>query len=720
MKTMDPISDIFHIAESTLLLAYTLRLSATAGTAQASFGEDTFGIFFDDAEDTAGPSEQRAAPFLDGQDKIELVELRIELAALDQQPIMAWRPLSPIYTGTTEDPSAPFARDVRLLVWVDEGITDSKDGAGLQLLAFFNEHSKTGTDLRAWQVKREEIAKLSDAFAKLEGAVQSATVDTEEDWMAGMPRSQHIRDCLVIALATQSRPARLPFFAVRVQNSEADHITCRALKIDSLEFVSESANGPASSNAGFDHNALVAISPHATRVVGIKNGYLRIRKLGDDINNEYVGEKYAVAIQQQDDVSDLDVGADLAGLTAAGTVLGLTDNPKPHLAMRLTSIASKQSTSTAQRKRSRLLLELVQCFRTLREAEQNSSGAVLEGVNFHFRSRWIVVSHLEWILSLLEEAARQAHLLVSTESVSTPPARFDLSDGKEDKATPPYDTAGADLMSLLALTEPRMLLVGIIKKLVKFANWIDGVTDSQKASREMLQKLLLPLDGAGSAPQQKNSAEAILLSSDMSKQRSHVEAALDSLQLCRTRVHEALLQSPIDLSNTGRSMKDYKPPADGRRSNATHEGAAASLAPEAQEPWWLTPGASSGERSSLAQALLKPGCIRDMLSLFCPASQWQMPPLGSDGGVYGDGVSNTWALPRDVFTKAPLASGNNSQPGRGEPDGHRSLRIFRCLSCDAATQATHVAQHVRCVCGALSWWATTAAATKSVPLRSPR
>lgn len=639
--------------EPVAIIAYTLRLSAKASLPHATGAEHAMGMFFDDTESTEAEGE---APPSDGQDKIELAEVRIDLDALDEGSSLVARPLLPIFTASSEHLTAPFTSSMNQLMWIDSTSSAKDDGTVMQLFAsFFERHTTT---LRLWNVKREEVDRLSDAFSKLDSAKDVGSIEYEEDWAAQDPHDQvfegqQLWDFVTCAWAgSRLLCSHCTSEAVYdIKDVPKSKLTYQVFDLARMEVDTE--KGIVRQDF---RNCLsrLAVSPHGTMAAGLKQGKIAIIPLAGLLADARDAQLLSAAIIQDDDLSDLQLAQQVDIQNIAAKLQLSTESRLPH-ALQLASLQARRSKDAIVRRTSRVSLELAMSLRLT-----TSAG---DGAGYHFSSLWLVTSQLEWMTRMLEMFARQAHLLNVKTKDTTPPL------GQGDTEHPTLYATGdePDMLSLLSLDVPRTMACKCIVKLVAFCNWLDGVM-------------------AGSNRAAKDQFKSLVIKAQRSESKGEVDVpdrVGNTLNLCHVRVREILLQSAVDLARAGRWLKAYK-------ADPTSTG----------EAWYLAPTAPRAQRSSLARAFLASGSVRNMLDLFCPREEWTMQVLsGMDedeelderGDEYKMMMTSTVER-RDVLTKAVLPKPNS---------GVRRT----CLTCKGQTQVD-VTGGLRCICGAATWWAS--------------
>lgn len=587
--------------ESLALLAYTTRLSSNCVTGQRPSGGDTLGMFFDDADDQIAQPDQRSAALSDGQDTIEIVEFRIEHSVSDDNPLVSWRHISPIFTASLEDPQTPSTSDINQMMWI---YGDPVKNEGILMRLFTSFHNNQGCVLRCWDLKREESDRLSNAFLKLDSSKKNVQQELDEDWVIQPPLGQTFEGFFLSDFHSgrwaSDRLMCLESNATRGSKEECRNESgdSRIAILDINDFKIDVQNKKWSP---FDRTACqLAVSPHCVAVAGFRNGRLSVLPLeliSKDVDDTHI---WTAAVLQGNDLSDLTLTLGSTDSRKIEDVLEHGTKLKAHQALQLTSLECRQSSSRSHRLMCREILDLVFSFRIVSEAERDG--------NFSFESIWILVSRLEWVLDIVGQASKQAHCFLAKEHVLSPPADIEQKSSKASRD---------NMLSLLCLDVPRNILVRIISKLIRFSNWLDSIIEDGNSNSDALRAVV------------KASRRYIASEPDTASQ------VVTQLYLCQSRVHEILLDSVIDLSRAGRCLGQFS-----KQSQIVDESI--------QQHWWLAPSVPKAALQSLATAFRDSHCIRDTLALYCPKNLWQHLPLGSSNDAHQS--------LRDIFTKAPLCT----------------------------------------------------------------
>jgi len=263
----------------------------------------------------------------------------------------------------------------------------------------------------------------------------------------------------------------------------------------------------------------------------------------------------------------------------------------------------------------------------------------------------------------LEMTARQAHLLDVKLNESSPASEQE----KEDNDCEYMAKEEPDMLSLLTLTIPRQLLMRSIVKLISFYNWMNGTIAGSKIDSKAAFKVL-----AIQAQRQAQPSGELIAS-------GAAERTSEMLQLAHTKMSEIMLQSGVDVSQFGRFLRGFN-----------EDGSS-----EDSQQWYIMPTASMEKRKRFARALLSSNSIQSMLNLFCPPSDWAIPPLGEENLEMSVGESANVDFSQSRMVKCDVITRMKSLP---------STRKI-CLTCQGQTQAD-ISRGIRCICGAKSWWSS--------------
>ncbi|PWN32905.1 uncharacterized protein FA14DRAFT_181579 [Meira miltonrushii] len=657
--------------ESLAILAYTLRYSSKANLPHASGAGDALDMFFDDTEGS-DPSSGNAAPS-DGQDQIELMEVKIDLHPTDDSLALQSRSLPPVFTATFDGPSMPSTTYLNQLAWVDIESTGKDEGPIMQLFASFFTDCKT--TLRTWKIRREETTRLSEAFAKLESAKTTSTSSDEEEWtvqdsvdlvveneqLSDFTSSASMENRLVCTSVASSR-------FEKIEDTPKVEPKYEVLNMETMKRRSIEGDDGLRTKCR-DSLYRPAVSPHATMIAGIGRGRIVLASVtglldeaADDVS------LYSAAILDGQDLSDISSSRALPPIAQIASRLKLGQNPSfPHALMLLSLQARREKGNDVSRHTERTMLELSSAFRVVAASDATDG-------SFQLSKVWAIVGQLNWVISTLEMTARQAHLLDVKLNESSPESTDAAEQENDDKEFEYMAEEEPDMLSLLTLAIPRQLFVKTIVKLVSFYNWMDGTIAGNKVDSKAAFKAL-----AIQAQRQAQPAGELIAS-------GAAERTSEMMQLAHTKMREMILQSGVDVSQFGRFLRSY--------DSDTNENSQK----DRQQQWYTMPTAPMEDRKRFARALLSSESIQNMLDLFCPSSDWTIPPLGdesldifkSENVSTNVDFSESRMVNHDILTRMKSLS---------------STRRKICLSCQGQTQAD-VSRGIRCVCGAHSWWSS--------------
>lgn len=613
--------------ESTVLVAFTKRMSSKATLPLSTAEGDALGMFFGGAQGVASLNQQKSSisQLDDGQDKIEMIEVRIDLATTLSSLVV--RALLPTYLSSYETRSMPSSTSLTNLVWLEGSVRVEAETTSTKMKLFAAFYHDSTTTLRTWEAQREEVEALSEAFAKLESAKSRTDDDEREDWVikTGLHESytDHVGSHFQVVPSgeallcswTYSPPAD-SLFKVKKPRTSYQLIDCTSLQLIDEKLV------PALQSP----SCTPAISANGFLLAQIVNGKVCIVEASKHVR--WCSEEvYACwpALNDARDVSDVlrILPCDLDAIASAINIDGSFELSSRMI--RLAAQRRRQREHIVLAKNSRLLLELIQCFDILRKADKE--------VYWEPSQIWVVVSVLEWIIWVIEAMAKQAYLMQASVTVLTPAPTEDL----ESAAATDGD---ADLLALMTSALPRKVVIGCIVRIIKFCNWLNRVNRSKTDVKAMM-----------SSADFQNTLKA-----STQAEESKLWGISDTLRLAHMQVGEAMLNSAIDLGQTGRVLKAY---SDDKEEVPS------------KRRWWAS--LDTGNRTKMATFLIEGNSIKDALSLFCSAN--------------GDAEDGR-ATERDVMTKARL---------------NVKAIHFVCLSCTAKTQLS-LQFGQRCICGSQSWW----------------
>ena len=552
--------------EPLALVAYTMRMKSKSTSLRgATAGGDALGMFFDGADDVVGLNKQQSQYFDDGQDKIELMEVRFDIAT--NTSTFALRPLSPLYVASYEHQSLPSTSSLSQLMWIegDEKAGGQAASAAMKLFGAFYAHGNT--TLRSWDLHREEFEPLSDAFAKLEAAKARAGGDEKEDWFAksctdrdfsnymgshfqATPAGQRM---LCLWMHAPAAPSLSSVSKVRVEQRLVDVASLQVLEDVVLQYPSGCSSTPALSPNGV---LAAMVVDHKVSIVQTSR---EARWSPDN------GLIYKRTMLQRQDRADL-LRACPCDVETVGSTIDGGSYPKVIRMMELgAQIGSGRS---VRAKNSLLVLELVHCFSKLNSSDR--------GGYFEYSQLWTILSLLEWVVWLLETLARQAYLAHADATVSSPPPA-PAGSGIENEA---------DVLALMTHAFPRQLLTQSIMRLVRFSNWLLRLNRSKDEVKKMVAS-------------EEFSASYTVINRRTASDGGGLWSLADNLRLAQMRINEVKLKSAIDLSQAGRILKAY-----------TDQGTT-----QAGTQWWAA--LETGDRAKMAQALVDGQCIRTALALFC-------------------------------------------------------------------------------------------------------
>lgn len=656
--------------ESLVILAYTLRYSSKANLPHASGAGDTLDMFFDDT-DGSDPSSGNAVPS-DGQDQIELVEVKMDLHPADDSLALQSRSLPPIFTASFDGATMPSTAYLNQLAWMDVESIGKDEGPILQLFAsFFTDSNST---LRSWKIRREETTRLSDAFAKLESAKTTNTSSDEEEWTVQdsvdlIVENEQLSDftsCASMENRLVCTSIASPPFD-KIEDTPKLEPRYKVINTETMKLSSIQGDDGLRMKCK-DSMYIPAVSPHATMIAGIGRGKIVLASVtglldeaADDVS------LYSAAILDGQDLSDISSTRALPSITQIASRLKLGQNPSfPHALTLLSLKARRQKGTEESRETERTMLELASAFRVVAASDAAADGS------FQLSKVWAIVGQLNWVINTLEMTARQAHLFDVKLNESSPGSTDATERENNDKECEYMAKEEPDMLSLLTLSVPRQLFVKTILKLISFYNWIDGTIAGNKMDSKAAFKAL-----AIQAQRQALPAGELIAS-------GAAERTSEMMQLAHTKMREMILQSGVDVSQFGRFLRSYN--QDGDEDSQK----------DRQQQWYIMPTAPMEDRKQFARALLSSGSIQNMLDLFCPSSEWAIPLLGEEAlDIFkSESISTNVDFSESRIVKRDILTRMKSLP---------STQHKICLSCQGQTQAD-VSRGIRCVCGANSWW----------------
>jgi len=576
--------------ESMALIAFTKRMSSKATLPGSSAEGDALGMFFEGADEvvTLDRQQQDSHYFDDGQDKIELVEVRLDMAA--SPSTVSLRPLWPLYLSSYDNPSIPFASSLTQLIWIDGDGKGDDEGVAARLRLFGAFYADNATTLRSWDIQREESETLSEAFTKLEASKSKVNDEEKEDWIAKSSKHQTYPDFL--GGHYQVAPANDRLVCSWIHSPVAatlwtvlkPQIEYRLVDLTSLQVLEGNVLPTLQGRT-----CLLALSPSGSLAAQIVNQKVNVVQTTKEVRwsqDDVIA--YWPAVLEGCDIADL-VRTSPCDLQSLSTALQLKESAF-HQIQKVIKIAAQmnQDGSTVRARNSRLLLELVECFGKLKECDQDNY--------FDHTQLWTLLSILEWIVWLLETLAKQAYLEHAATSAPSP-----THTNTETAAVPTViDVGGADLLALMTHRFARRLMTECIVKIVKFCNWLHRINRSKEQVKGMMinaqfRETLKSTSAANNGNQQSGAG---------------LWSLADNLRLAQMRVNEVMLKSAVDLSQVGRLLKSFK-----------NEEVYDETKPTTTPKWWAA--LETGNRAKMARVLVEGQCIKMALSLFCPSEEGQ-------------------------------------------------------------------------------------------------
>ncbi|UZJ54237.1 hypothetical protein CBS101457_003557 [Exobasidium rhododendri] len=589
--------------EPLALVAFTMRLSSKATMPGPGTEGDALGMFFEDSDEIMALDQRQDLNYLDDdQDKIEMVELRLDVATSEVSFIL--RPLWPLYLSSYDSPSLPFATSLIRLLWVEADGKYSQHTSGAKMTLFGAFYSDNSTTLRSWEMQREEVDGLSEAFTKLETAKTDTVDEGREDWIAKSTNHKTYSDIIGNHFGLVPAQDRLICSWTHCPGSEAlssvtrPQLEYRLIDTETLQPLS----GRAIKNTQQNQTCLPVLSPNGILAAQIANQKVDIFQASSEARwSQDPAILYAPAVIEGCNIADL-VRVGLSDLPSVVAAVKLKESSF-HERLRILMLGAQMKQSK-QANRSRFVLELVECYTTLSGADKGS--------HFDHAHLWTMVSLLEWLFWLLETLARQAYVTNATAFVSSP----DQTDTKSGPAMENED--GANLLALVTHEFPRKLMARCIAKAIKFRNWLHRINVSKDYVKGMMRNVQFR-DALQTLTDTQQRPEGVLWS------------LADNLRLAEMRVNEVFIKSAVDLSQIGRLFKTYK--------GGEGEEGGQEEKPKTGDRWWAVLESDDGVRSGkMAKAFVEGQCITMALSLFNSPAQ-----KSKEGGES-----------RDVFTKARL------------------------------------------------------------------